>query len=164
MLPSPSNSSVTVPPAAQSGQLADFGTHMGGVAVCLQKEWQPEFFAAQEVFPVPSSTPRLLGVTQIKGEPVPVFAASHVHPSATQSKIKVPIVTLKWGSETIAITVDSEPQAVHLRGQAFAGAPEVFFAPALSQPQLGAGNEASSSHQVWWQLNIQELLIAITKH
>ncbi len=148
-----------------------FGLLIGGVPVLMQAEWNAEYFESQDVVPVPTSTPRILGVTQVRGEAVPVFDPEASAQPLFAGVKKHDILVVEHRGEKLAIASQCAPVAL-LRGAPRVGheiPPGKPFAAALStaqhcQPQMepSAALPAVFGDGIWWKLDLEQFFAELT--
>ena len=135
-----------------------FGVHVGGVALLLPPELACEFVAGATVVPLPRAGRRVLGLTQLRGQPVVVLDAS-AHPGAHPPALRRhSVVVLGGPPDGAALVVDEAPEPVRAGATlADASPPECAFASALE----GAVEDAADPSRAWWRFDPRRLFEAL---
>lgn len=89
-----------------------FGIQFGGVHVLLPAGVPTEFVAQTPVYPVPRAPHRLLGLMQLRGQPVPVFDAGPTAPAEVPILRRRDVLLIGSGSDAGAVAVDATPRAI----------------------------------------------------
>jgi len=135
-----------------TGPAADvlrFGTELAGVPVLLPAGAALEFVPSAAVHPLPLAPRRVLGLMQLRGQPLVVVdpAREPVPASAAQS---LPVLVVGTPPEAAALRVAAAPRALKLgAAQPSAALPDCRFASALG----AALSDASRSGGVWFEVD-----------
>lgn len=181
MLPEFPNQTILRSSAPRVGDVAlktsqGFGTLISGVAVQIEEGWESEYFENQEIFPLPSTSRRLCGVMQLRGETVPVFDPNLPADRNVVQKLRSGVLVVKLHGEFLGIVVEQQPAGVLLAGQATADLPSVCFREALLSGLMGqsTGSGASSAQSskankttslsVWWKLDLEQFFRSVTQN
>ena len=135
-----------------------FGVRVGGVSLLLPPELACEFVARATVVPLPRAGRRVLGLTQLRGQPIVVLDAS-AHPAALPPALRRhSVVVLGGPPDGAAIVVDDAPEPVRAGATLpDAPAPECAFAGALE----GAVKDAADASRTWWRFDPRRLFEAL---
>lgn len=159
MIDSPSQTRESVSPPTQA-----YGFTLAGVDLLLDPTEHAQFVADATVFPLFFAPPRVLGLIQVRGQPVPVLDAAPPARVLAQRPTQVQVLVVGDGFDAGALRVEDPPRAVELAvssgQQAHSGvvppsSPECLFAGALREPQLDAHG------RWWWRFDAPSLFRAL---
>jgi hypothetical protein len=88
-----------------------FGVVLGDFGLLLPAGLPCEFVDAADVHPVPGAPPRLRGLMQRHGRPLPVFGLS---PAATFGRQRLRVLVIDEGRNAAALEIDFPPEPVEL--------------------------------------------------
>jgi hypothetical protein len=160
------DSAIAAPAAAPSeAMLMRFGVSIGNASVLLPIGVAAEFIAEPELFPVPRAPKGLVGMIQLRGAPVAVFAAGHTNNiQAARGIGRTGVLVIGTLGQYGAVLVASPPMSVTLppavSGKAIlkvASAHEaVGVAPWLARAIRFGVTDVSGAQ--WWELDLPELM------
>jgi hypothetical protein len=167
------DSALTAPgtSALQEAALMRFGVSLGNADVLLPSGMAAEFIAEPEIFPVPRAPKGLVGMVQLRGAPVAVFAAGvQFDPNALstgRNANRPGVLVLGTQGQYGAVLVPKPPVSVNLTnavsGKAFLKAATahdtVGVTPWLVPAIRYRVTDASGIH--WWELDLGELMQAL---
>lgn len=130
-------------------QNVPYGVIIGQTGVMLDPAWQAQFHRDAAVYPLPTSSTRVVGLLQLRGEIIPVFDPSDAgnlnEGRTTSHNVLVLLVDGKW----LGVVVKNEPKLVELRQASNVHRPSCAFDQALFDPNLAGDGSA----MIWWRLN-----------
>jgi len=140
--------------------LAAFGVRVAGVALLLPAQEPCEFVALAQVYPLPRAGPRVLGLTQLRGQPIVVLDARARAQAGPPRIGRHPVLVLGVAPEGGAVLVDAAPEPVRV-GAAIHGArpPVCAFEVALD----GAVADAVIDGQLWWRFDARRLFETLAR-
>jgi hypothetical protein len=157
--------------ALQDAALMRFGVSLGNADVLLPSGIPAEFIADPEIFPVPRAPKGLVGMVQLRGAPIAVFAAGvQFDPNAFSSGRNVNrpgVLVLGIQGQFGAVLVPKPPVSVNLT-DAVSG--KAFLKAATAHDTVGVTSwlvsairyrvtDATGVH--WWELDLGELMKAL---
>lgn len=136
------------PMRAMNGQLAvAFGVRVGGVALLLPDDLACEFIAQVAIHPLPCAAPRVLGLTQLRGQPVVVLEPQAGRRRSGAQVLHLPVLVMGVTSESAALHVAAAPHPVATGGPVDAPLPHCAFTSALRGALAGDGPDPG----LWWR-------------
>ena len=161
MIESPSQMGESVSRSTQA-----YGFTLAGVDLLLDPSEDAQFVADATVFPLFLAPPRVLGLIQVRGQPVPVLDAAPPARGLAQRPSQVQVLVVGDGFDAGALRVDEPPRAVAFavsssqQAQTHSGVappprPECLFAVALREAQLDAAG------RWWWRFDAPSLFRAL---
>ncbi len=147
-------------PEVQAPAKVRFGVMLAGVPVLLPAGVITEFVVQASVYPVPRAPQRLLGLMQVRGQPVPVFDAALQPPRELPLLRRRDVLVVGSGVEAGALAIDSPPrQLTPVPLELPGAAPESCFAEAMEE----AYYDPSEPQLVWWQLSPARLFTILAR-
>lgn len=137
-------------------QQRSFGVRLAGVNLLLPAGAALEYLAAVAVYPLPGAARRVVGLTQLRGQPLVVLdgATRPVAPAATVCRM--PVLVIGQAPEGAALVVEAPPRpVVCTEALADADAPECPFRGALG------GAVRDDGGQPWWTFEPRRLFEAL---
>ena len=127
-----------------------FGVVLSGVHVLLPAGVITEFVAQAPVYPVPRAPQRLLGLMQLRGQPVPVFDAAE-QPDAELPRLRRrDVLLIGTGAEAGAVAVEAPPRPLSpVPGGERLPGPAVCFDAALGEGYV----DPAEPDLTWWLLD-----------
>ena len=148
------------PMRTMSGQrVAAFGVHVAGVPLLLPDELPCEFIAQVAIHPLPSAAPRVLGLTQLRGQPVVVLEPQAGRRRSGVQILHLPVLVMGVTSESAALHVLAAPQPVATTGPVDAPLPDCAFASALRGALAGDGTDPGP----WWRFEARALFECLAR-
>jgi hypothetical protein len=154
-------------PAAvmQEAALMRFGVSIGNASVLLPTGVAAEFIAEPELFPVPRAPKGLVGMIQLRGAPVAVFAAGHTNNmQAARGVGRTGALVIGTLGQFGAVLVNHPPVSVTL-APAVSGKPILKVASAHEAvgvtPWLARAirfGVTDVNGVQWWELDLPELM------
>ncbi len=139
---------------------ARFGVMLAGVPVLLPAGVITEFVVQASVYPVPRAPQRLLGLMQVRGQPVPVFDAALQAPRELPLLRRRDVLVVGTGLEAGALAIDAAPrQLAPVPLESPPAVPECCFAEAIEE----ALYDPSEPQRVWWQLAPSRLFTILAR-
>ena len=139
---------------------ARFGVILAGVPVLFPGGVITEFVVQASVYPVPRAPQRLLGLMQVRGQPVPVFDAALHPPRELPLLRRRDVLVVGTGMEAGALAIESAPRQLALIPlETPPAVPESCFAEAVE----GAYYDPSEPQRVWWQLAPSRLFTILAR-
>lgn len=139
---------------------ARFGVMLAGVPVLFPGGVITEFVVQASVYPVPRAPQRLLGLMQVRGQPVPVFDAALRPPRELALLRRRDVLVVGSGVEAGAVAIDTAPRQLALISlETPPTVPESCFAEAVE----GAYYDPSEPQRVWWQLAPSRLFTILAR-
>lgn len=122
-----------------------FGVLLGGTGLLLPAGVVCEFVDEADVHPVPGGPPRLRGLMQRDGRPLPVFGVS---PATTFARQRLRVLVIGRGRDAAALEIDFPPEPVEpiAPRDETASCPEAYPPGALDRAWRCAGHE-----EVFWE-------------
>ncbi len=161
---------VTQPVAELS--ILRFGVVLGGAPVLLPLGVAAEYIAVPEIFPIPRAPEGLVGMIQLRGTPVAVFAGG-LQASATiagnRAQIRAGALVLGTHGQYGAVLISSPPATVELQKSADGTVPhqsvtahdtvglKVWLTKAI---RYGVVDSVGAQ---WWELDLQELMQGLSQ-
>jgi CheW-like domain len=145
--------------------LMRFGVSIGNASVLLPIGVAAEFIAEPELFPVPRAPKGLVGMIQLRGAPVAVFAAGHTNNLQTsRSNARTGVLVIGTLGQFGAVLVNNPPISVTIppavNGKAIlkvASAHEaVGVTPWLARAIRFGVTDVNGAQ--WWELDLPELM------
>lgn len=134
-------------------QQRSFGVRIAGVNLLLPAGAALEYLATVAVFPLPGAARRVVGLMQLRGQPMVVLdgAMQPMAPAATVCRM--PVLVLGGAPEGAALVVEAPPRAVASAAGPVADAvrPECPFRDALGE------SSRDESGQAWWSVDPRRL-------
>jgi hypothetical protein len=145
--------------------LMRFGVSIGNASVLLPTGVAAEFIAEPELFPVPRAPKGLVGMIQLRGAPVAVFAAGHTNNlQASRGSNRTGVLVIGTLGQFGAVLVNSPPVSVTL-APAVSGKPilkvasaheAVGVTPWLARAIRFGVTDVNGAQ--WWELDLPELM------
>ena len=134
-----------------------YGYRMAGYGFLVAEHVLTEVVIAPTVFPVPKAPEWLLGLSNVRGNIVPVFDLWKFLRSQPPERDVLTLLVLDVGDAAVGLVIDSLPTPVPLDSQPVTTSPP---APAL-QPFLGRGLHAFDWE--WWEFDHQQFLACLSE-
>jgi hypothetical protein len=160
------DSAIAAPAAVVSeAALMRFGVSIGNASVLLPTGVAAEFIAEPELYPVPRAPKGLVGMIQLRGAPVAVFAAGHTNNAHSSRSVgRTGVLVIGTLGQFGAVLVSQPPVSVTLppavSGKAIlkvASAHEaVGVTPWLARAIRFGVTDVNGAQ--WWELDLPELM------
>ncbi|HEY5632990.1 MAG TPA: hypothetical protein VIT02_04445 [Burkholderiaceae bacterium] len=140
------------------GPAQAYGFTLGRVDLLLDPADDAQYVADATVYPLLLAPPRVLGLIQVRGQPVPVLDADPQPQRLAQRPDRVQVLVVGGGFDAGALRVEHPPRAVELApGDATQAPPhpECAFAGALRAPAR------DSDGRWWWRFDAPQLFRAL---
>jgi hypothetical protein len=161
----PDSAIAALPAALPDTALMRFGVSIGNALVLLPTGVAAEFIAEPELFPVPRAPKGLVGMIQLRGAPVAVFAAGHSNTGQVARGVgRTGVLVIGTLGQYGAVLVPHPPVSVNLV-PAVSGKPMLKVASAHEAvgvtPWLARAIRFGVSDvngAQWWEIDILELM------
>lgn len=140
------------------GPAQAYGFTLGRVDLLLDPADDAQYVADATVYPLFLAPAGVLGLIQVRGQPVPVLDADPQPQRLAQRPNHVQVLVVGGGFDAGALRVEHPPQAVALApGETSAAPPrpECAFANALREPERDSGG------RWWWRFDAPQLFRAL---
>jgi len=143
-----------------------FGVRVAGVPLLLPQGAPLEYLAAAPVYPLPRAGRGVLGLTQLRGQPVVVLVPTGQASRVLGAVARAAVLVIGEMPDGGAICVDGPPEPVEIAGPAEAAVPPSgcpfagVLAEALAQatPKVpGEPQDAGAPATVWWRFDPRRL-------
>ncbi len=139
------------------GQQRRFGVRVAGVSLLLPQT-ALEHVQAASVFPLPGAAQGVLGLAQVRGQPVVVLDPAVADGQGRSPTPRQALLVIGAPPEAAALAVDAPPQPVRLGAQQAAAIPPAAgFAGVLDQ----AFADAEEPGVLWWSFEPRRLFEAL---
>jgi len=133
-----------------------YGYRIAGCGFLVAERVLSEVVIAPTLYPVPKAPEWLLGLTNVRGNIVPVFDLWKFVRTRIPERQTLTVLVLDLGREAVGLVIDNLPTPVPLDSQVVHTPPS---APAL-QPFLGQGLNALGCE--WWEFDYQSFLARLS--
>ena len=140
-------------------QTTPYGIIMGQVGIVLEPNWQAQFHRAALVYPLPTSSCRVVGLLQLRGEIIPVFDPTDAGNLSEGRTTSHNVLVLLVDGKLLGVVVKDEPKPIELRQSSNVGRPGCVFEQALFDPSLA--NDGSA--MIWWRLEAPQFFEQLSK-
>lgn len=135
---------------------------LGGIRVLMPASRPAEFIADATIYPLPLAPRRVLGLMQLRGQPVTVLAAEGAAPSTIPVIRKDAVLVIGAGEDApMAFPVTAPPRQLGRltpwQGP-LPGRPHAAFAAALGAPWVDQSEPAGPP---WWDADFDHLFAAL---
>lgn len=142
--------------AHETSKPARYGYCIGGYGFLVDESVPGEVVIAPEIFPVPKAPEWLLGLTNVRGNIVPVFDLWKFVRTHKPERETCTVLVLEQGETAVGLVIDGLPKPVPADSQAVRAS---LSMPAL-QPYLGRVVQAFDCE--WWEFDYQQFLTRLS--
>ena len=140
-------------------QNVSYGAIIGETGVTLNPIWQAQFYRDVAVHPLPTSSTRVVGLLQLRGEVIPVFDPTDAGNLSEGRTSTHNVLVLLVDNKLLGIVVKYEPKPVELGQPCEVHRPKCVFEQALFDPTLASDDSA----MVWWRLDAAQFFEQLSK-
>ena len=140
-------------------QTTPYGIFMGHIGVVLEPNWQAQFHRGALIYPLPTSSPRVVGLLQLRGEIIPVFDPTDAGNLCEGRTTAHNVLVVSVDRKLLGVVVKEAPKPIELRQSSNVGRPRCVFEQALFDPSLAD----DGSGMIWWRLDARQLFEQLSK-
>ncbi|MCL4745979.1 MAG: chemotaxis protein CheW [Burkholderiaceae bacterium] len=143
-----------------------FGFTLAGVDLLLDPHDDAQYVADAVVYPLYLAPSAVLGLVQVRGQPVPVLDARPVPRGQGRRIGEVRVLVLAGGGDAGALLVEHPPQAVELRPESGDAAQPLAPDRGVSRPECAFADALRDSladveGRRWWRFDATALFRAL---